>query len=344
MIGLSYSRLERIEINVPHYRGNKNRFPLANRRENTKYFLVREEDGQRVFDIVYGQRFQSFDLTKEEYETLEAQGCKDIHKYAHYDDKGNKVPDSFDYRRYEKKPNIVGTVRPDNTFEFNQKNYHQGERGFLSQFSRGWFATDSRRGGLVYREGGRSGAFHPIYKGMRIDTETMKPSVPYEVFTYHVDRKKSKALLAKYEHFYKVSEVMLKNMTMSMVLDTAKEIVDEIFKNEGGTQRYRSDDIYFNKAEELIDDAPLDAFLLYCIALGVGRVAYQMRWTNTTGLNETNAHDELFVILKRRLSKEIYKAHRDIFKEVQHTAGERFPSCDWGVKIIVNGQEMEQYT
>lgn len=344
MIGLSYKRLTATANSVPHYRGNKDRFPLASRKENTKYFLVREEDGQRVFDIVYGQSYHGTDLTKEEYESLEAQGCKELHKYQKWDDKGKPIPDAFDYRRYERKPNIVGIVRPDNTFEFNQQNYHQGERHFLSQFSRGWFQTDSRRGGLVYREGGRSGAFHPIYKGMKIDLETMKPSEPYEIFINHVDRKKSKALLAKYEHFYKVSEVMLKNMTMGMVLDTTKEIVDEIFKEEGGTERYRSDHIYFSKAEELIDDAPLDAFVLYCVALNVGRVAYQMRWTNTTGLNETNAHDELFVVLKRRLSKEIYKAHRDIFKEVKCESGKRYPSCDWGVKIVVNGQEMEQYT
>ena len=106
--------------------------------------------------------------------------------------------------------------------------------------------------------------------------------------------------------------------------------------------RYRADSEYFEEAEKLIDDAPLDAFLLYCLALNVGRLAYQMRWSRA-GTDETSAYEELFVNLKRKLSKEIYKAHRDIFKEVQHTAGERFPSCDWGVKIIVNGEEMEQY-
>jgi hypothetical protein len=175
-----------------------------------------------------------------------------------------------------------------------------------------------------------------------METEKMEPTVPYEVFISHVDRKKSKALLAKYEHFYKVSEVMLKNMTMSMALDTAKEIVDELWKEDGGTQKYRSDIEYFTQAEKLIDDAPLDAFILYCIALNVGRIAYQMRWQGNKNSDTTSAHDELFITLKRRLSKEIYKAHRDIFKEVQCEAGKRYPSCDWGVKIVVNGKEVEQ--
>jgi hypothetical protein len=337
MYGLNYKRLNSITNSVTPYRGNANRFPVTNRRENTKYFLVRDEEGQRVFDIVYGQRFHGTDLTKQEYETLEAQGCTDIHKHQAYED-GKPIPNEFTYRRYEKRANIVGTVRPDNTFEFRKETYHQGEHSFLSQVSQGWFYNDSRRGGLVYKNGTK---FHPIYKGMRMETEKMEPTVPYEVFIHHVDRKKSKALIAKYEHFYKVSEVMLKSMKMNMVLDTAKEVVDGIWKDEGGTQKYRSDQTYFEEAEKLIDVAPLDAFVLYCLAFNVGRVAYQMRGYST-GMNETGAHEELFVTLKRRLNKDIYKAHPDIFKEVKCESGVIYPSSEWGVKIVVNGEEMEQ--
>jgi hypothetical protein len=341
MNGLAYSRLDEIVNNVPHYRGNKNRFPIGDRRANNKYFLVREEDGQRVFDVVYGHRYHGTDITKEEHDALEAQGCKELHKYQKYDNSGQQIPDEFEYKRYTRSDNIVGTVRPDNTFEFNQKYYHQGERHYISAFSRGWLVTDSRRGGLVYSHGD---VFHPIYQGMKINVETLQPSVPYEVFIHHVDRKAAKALLAKYEHFYKVSEVMLKNMTMTMVMDTAREVVDEIWKEDGGTKNYRSDEAYFTEAEKLIDDAPLDAFILYCIALNVGRLAYQMRYHGNKGSDITSAHDELFMTLKRRLSKEIYKAHTDIFKEVKCESGKRYPSCDWGVKIIVNGEEVEQIT
>jgi hypothetical protein len=341
MNGLAYSRLNEIANSIPHFRGNKNRFPIANRRANNKYFLIREEDGQRVFDIVYGQSYHGTDLTKEEHDALEAQGCKELHKYPKYDNKGDQIPDAFEYKRYTRGDNIVGTVRPDNTFEFNQKYYHQGERHYLGSFSRGWFVTDSRRGGLVYKHGD---VFHPIYQGMKVNVETLQPSVPYEVFIHHVDRKAAKALLAKYEHFYKVSEVMLKNMPMSTVLDTAREIVDEIWKDDDGTKKYRSDEAYFTEAEKLIDVAPLDAFILYCIALNVGRIAYQMRYQGNKGSDTTSAHDELFMTLKRRLSKEIYKTHKDIFKEVKCESGKRYPSCDWGVKIVVNGEEVEQIT
>ena len=339
MIGLNYERLDKTTTSVPPYRGSKNRFPIADRRSNTKYFLVREEDGQRVFDIVYGKTWERHDLTKEQYEALEAQGCKELMKYQRYDMKGQPI-DDYDYQRYEVLPSILGTVRPDNTFEFNAKRYHQGDRTVMSSFSRGWFSTDSRRGGMVYSHG--RDMLLPIYRGMRVDVSTMQPSVPYEVVIHHVDRKAAKALLAKYEHFYKVSEVMLKALTMRMVLDTARDVVDSIWKDDGGSQKYRRDEAYFTEAEKLVDDAPLDAFVLYCIALNVGRIAYQMRW-NDGGENK-NAHEELFMNLKRKLNKEIYKAHRDVFKEVNCESGKPYPACEWGTKIIVNGQEMEQYT
>jgi hypothetical protein len=129
-----------------------------------------------------------------------------------------------------------------------------------------------------------------------------------------------------------------------MVLDTAKEIVDETWRDEGGTEKYRSNEAYREEAEKRINSAPLDAFILYCIGLDVGRVAYQMRWSNLSSLEGVSAYDELFVQLKRKLSKEIYRTHLDIFNEVRCESGKRYPSCDWGVKVIVNGKEVEQLT
>ena len=338
MNGLSYERLTKVINTVPPYRGNKNRFPLFNRRENNKYFLVREEDGQRVFDIVYGTNWDRREVTKEEYEVMYAKGEKAIARHSRYDDNGRETGE-YDYAWYERTPSVIGTVRSDNTFEFNARSYGQGDRTVMSSLSRGWFSTDSRRGGMIYRYGQ---VLHPIYRGMRIDVETMQPSVPYEVVIHHVDRKAAKALLSKYEHFYKVSEVMLKAMTVGMVIETAKEVVTGIWGDEGRT-KYRRDEDYMAEAEKLIDDAPLDAFVLYCLANNIGRIGYRLRWDNPAN-DESNAHEELFVSLKRVLNKEIYRQHRDIFKEVKCVSGSVYPACDWGTKILVDGKEMEQYT
>ena len=338
MLGLSYERLTKVTNTVPHYRGNKDRFPLFNRRENRKYFLVREEDGQRVFDIVYGVTWERHDLTKEEFEAMEAKGEKTAAKYAKYDGNGKETGE-YEYSWYETMPNVIGTVRSDNTFEFNATRYGQGDRTVMSSLSRGWFSTDSRRGGMVYRNGQ---VLHPIYRGMKVDVETMQPSVPYEVVIHHVNRKAAKDLLSKYEHFYKVSEVMLKAMTVGMVIETAKEVVTGIWGEEGRT-KYRADADYMEQAEKLINDAPLDAFVLYCLANNIGRIGYRLWWDNPAN-DESNAYEDLFVSLKRVLNKGIYRQHRDIFKEVNCVSGSVYPACDWGTKILVDGKEMEQYT
>jgi hypothetical protein len=186
----------------------------------------------------------------------------------------------------------------------------------------------------------------PIWKGMRIDVSTMQPTVPYEVFINHVDRKKSKELLSKYERFYKVSEVMLKNMSERVAIETAREILHEVWGEDwratcGGSHGTESN--VFKEAERLIDDAPVDAFLLYCISLDIDRFYYSVVFERNIA-SERSAHERLFLRLKNKLNKELYKQHADVFKEVKCEAGKRFPACDWGVKIIVNGKEMEQYT
>ena len=57
MQGLNYKRLDGISNSVSPYRGSLNRFPIGHRRQNTKYFLAGEENGERVFTIVHGDRF-----------------------------------------------------------------------------------------------------------------------------------------------------------------------------------------------------------------------------------------------------------------------------------------------
>lgn len=97
-----------------------------------------------------------------------------------------------------------------------------------------------------------------------------------------------------------------------------------------------------------MNDAPLDAFIWHCMAHDIGRVRFIAMHPNgrhfyASHAKEESAYDKLFMSVKRRLTKEIYKAHPDIFKEVRFACGEAYPACDWGTKVIVNGQEMEQY-
>lgn len=335
---LTYEQLEKVSRREPPYRGTTDRFPLLNRKHNTKNFYVREEDGQRVFDIAYGHRWYTEKITEEAYLALPAKTRANMVQVVDHE-----------YHMYVQTPNILGTVRPgydkDGEFEFKARSMGQGDMYFISNAFRGYFSSMSRRGGMVYvvrNEGNTGRTWYPIYKGMKVNARTMKPSTPHEVVIHHVDRKKAKALVKTHDHFFKVSEVMLKALTMDQVIDLAKSMLEAEPENQSQSGLYQR---YLSHR----NDAPLDAFIWYCMAFNIGRVHYLSGYKGGlrnfyTEYANSNAHRELFTSVKRKIVKDIYREHPDIFKEVRYACGAEFPSCDWGVKVIVNGQEMEQYT
>jgi hypothetical protein len=355
MRALNYHKLLGITNSVPPYRGNVNRFPIGNRKQNNKYFIRRDEDGQTVFDIVYGETWNGEAIDRRQYIDYKLSfrkvKSKDIYvgKYQNYetnpDGTGYRaVPRKFEYFVRRRGHNIVGTVRPDNTFEFTRVRYHQGDRCFLSAHSAGYFTTDSRRGGLVYSYDMRQAdaPFHVVWRGMRVNCDTMETVTPYEVVINHVDRKAGKSLLSKYEHMFKVSEVMLKAMDLDGVTKTCTEIIEGIH-GVGCTNGYgwNNEKELLQEAEKYIDDAPLDAFLLHAIAYDTKRVAYRMRYGSNHYYSNGDSPEEIFIATKRKIAKEIYKKSEGIFKPVVYEGGKRFPSCEWGVKVMVNGQQVE---
>lgn len=357
MRAFNYKRLLDIANTVASFRGNVNRFPIGNRRNNNKYFLRRDEDGYTVFDIVYGEVWSSTEIDRREYIRLKLEnrrlvkttglGIKNSHvikwhKHAEVNGKWIATIECEYYRR-DRGHNIVGTVRPDNSFEFTKSRYWQGDRLFLSQHGSGWFSTDSRRGGMIYEEGaGRYKIFHPIWKGMRVNCDTMEAITPYEVVIHHIDRKSGKGILSKYEHMFKVSEVMLKAMDLDAINKTCIDIVDGIFGEGEHKKRTNREKEYKEHAEKLISDSPLDALLLFNLAYDVRHVGYRMRFGMNNHSDDTP--ENIFMATKRKIAREIYKQNPDILKEVSCGSGKRYPACDWGVKIMVNGQQVEQST
>lgn len=340
MNGLSYQRLERIANEVPHYRGNVNRFPIGNRRQNNKYFLVREEDGQKVFDIVYNTTWQKHDITKEEFDLRGGEGARGCAAYQRYDSKGQPTGE-YEYVWYETIPNVLGVVRPDGTFQFTKDSYHQGDRTFLSSLSVGWFTTQSRHGGMLYRTGGNS-KFLPIWKDMKVNIGDMTPTTPYKVVIHHVDRKKAKAMLKGYEHFFKVSEVMVKSMTMEILVKTAQEVINEVYGVDEHKTWHKTGD-YLKLANERVDSAPLDAFVFFALGHDLGRFNYMVRWENLNYYGRQETPETIFASLKRKLSRELYRDHPDVFKPIEYEGESKpYPACDWGTKIIVDGKEVVQ--
>jgi hypothetical protein len=182
--------------------------------------------------------------------------------------------------------------------------------------------------------------FHAIWKGLRVNCDTMEAVTPYEVVIHHVDRKSGKGLLSKYEHMFKVSEVMLKAMDLNSINNTCIEIVDGIF-GVGEHKKHISVGL-LEHAEKLIEDAPLDALLLFTLAHDVRHVGYRMRYGMNNHSDDTP--ENIFMATKRKIAREVYKENPAILKEVSCVGGKRYPACDWGVKVMVNGQQVEQST
>jgi hypothetical protein len=279
-------------------------------------------------------------LTKEEYEELEKQGSPRLNKYQDGDG-------SWTYYKYEVKPNILGVVRSDNTFEFTGGRYGQGDRGIMSDYSTGYFATDSRRGGMIWRgrlNGNGDWGIMPIYHGMRIHCETMRPTKPITVVGRKVDRKVGKDLLASYAGFYTTTEVMTKAMNYEVFVKTMVDVISEHIPNN---DFYLDHKVYTSIADTLIDTAPLDAAMLYIFAWDIGNMRWNLRRFMDTQYGRYSAHEDephdMFINLKRRLNKEVYKANDGVFKKVEYTNTEMYPPSEWGYTVMVDGVEVKQY-
>ena len=328
---LEYYRLKSVANSVSPYRGTTNRFPTGNRRESNKYFLMGEEDGEKIFNIVYGDRYVRKDITKEEYDEYLAQGKAAGHSSA-----------SGEYYTWDKAPSFMGVVRSDNSFQFTGSSYAQGEHYFLSSCSQGFFNTDSRRGGMLYRVGEK---MYPIYRGMKMDCGDMHPIEKDIVITGRkVNRKEGKDLLKRYEDFYKVCEVMCKSMDGPTFEQTATSIYNECKPINRDIWNWMEDaEMAFALADSLIHQAPFDALILYALALDV----HGMRWTVRNGGNHPYHSDVnpiiAFEATKRKLNKYLYTQNADVFKPVQYAMGERLPASEWGYTITVGGKEVTQY-
>jgi hypothetical protein len=198
--------------------------------------------------------------------------------------------------------------------------------------------------GRVNGNGERSAM--PIYHGMRVNCETMRPTKPITVIGRKVDRKVGKTLLAQYADFYTTTEVMTKAMNYDVFVKTMAEVVAEHMPEEGDHHAWHWQKCK-DKADALIDSAPLDAAMLYIMGWDIGNMRWNLRRFMDTNMSRYSAHEDephdMFVNLKRRLNKEIYKANDEVFKKVEYTNGEIYPPSEWGYTVMVDGQEVRQY-
>lgn len=338
---INYARLDKISKTVKPYRGSTNRFPIGSRTQNTKVFYVEEENGERVFKICYQFKHNEIPVSKEEYIANSSSGGYQDCSYRDAD-----APNR--YVRYNTVPRDLGIVRPDNTFEFTGEYYGQGDNTIMSAWCNGYFFRSSRHGGMVYKtyRGEGTHLFHPIFKGMRVDCDTMQTTTPYQVTGRRVMRKVAKDFLKQYTDFYKVSEAMMKSMSYDdfagIGVDLMKEL--DIPKTSWGSYEIDSGELH-RIAQERLHNSPLDSAVLYCMAHNImefaRRVSYhgQNSYYTRTAIELPNLYDTM----KRKLNSEIYRNNPEVMKPIEYVAGEMYPASEWGVTITVDGKEVQQY-
>jgi hypothetical protein len=251
------------------------------------------------------------------------------------------------YIRYETHPREIGIVRPDNSFEFTASYYGQGDNTIMSAWSHGYFCRSSRHGGMIYNNY-RNEVFHPIYKGMRVDCDTMQALTPYQVTGQRVMRKVAKDFLKQYVDFYKISDVMMKSMRSEDFIDMAYDILEEL----GATKDHDGWGVSINtsnlhsEAQNRLSTAPLDSAMLYCVAHDVmnvrRRISYHKSTNNYYSSNPLNL-ESVYDAMRRKLNKEIFRNNPSVLKPIDYEMGKHYPASDWGVTITVDGKEVEQY-
>jgi hypothetical protein len=334
MKALEWARLNNITKTAKPYRGTTNRYPIGDRRHNTKDFVTEERNGEQVYVIRYGFSWKSYEHTKEEH-LANPSGIQERNT--------NGV---VTYESYKSIPRELGIVRSDNTFEFTASGYGQGDNMIMSNWSRGYFFRSSRHGGMVFRA---SNLFHPIFKGMRVNCDTMLPheDSKYQVVGKRVSRKDAKEFLTRYADFYKINEVMLKATDYNTYINTAVEVLGECGVNTDSwclPSEGREKLVSF--AEENLNSMPLDAGIAFSIAYDVSDMYRRIRAQNGSGHSYYDREIELEVVfsnLKRKLNKELYKRNPSVMKLTEYVPNEAYPPSEWGVDVYVNGKEVEQY-
>jgi len=337
MKALEWDRLTNISKTQRPFRGTTNRFPIDKRTHNTKCFYIEERNGEQVYVITYGFRHNEHYHTKEEYEANKGK----IHCREWETDECQK------YVTYSPVPRELGIVRSDNTFEFTAPYYGQGDNQIMSMWSRGYFSRSSRHGGMVYGE--RGSLFHPIFKGMRLNCNTMMPAEgsEYKVVGKRVSRKDAKEFLSGYDDFYKVNEVMFKAMEYKNFMDTVADVAEQV--NAKFDSWCLDSDVRRNLYkffEDNKDTAPLDACCAFVLADDIQnmyrRVREHVKQQASYRMEDLELQN-LFDNVKRRLNKELYRKNPQCMKLTEYTPYQYYAPSEWGVEVYVNGNEVEQY-
>lgn len=340
-----YAWIQNRELNDKPWRGSQD-YPISKRTHRHKYFRVRDENGNKVYDIYYGNSYSKVEISNDDYALLTAEEKQQYHQYPSYSNTGIGNTTQV-WTRWETIPNLLLTIRSDDTVEIvkDSEYLHQGERGYISYFIHATVRCEGRRGGAIAQIGwGKSAKYIPIFKGLRIHAGALTPhaSTDYEIITRKVNRSQAGEMLTKYENMFKVAEtmcgVMDRETFLQQTIDTMK---DNGFSNTEWFYGSELTDV-IEKGMEVLDTDPAGAFMLF----SHGFVNQTFRSAVRNGQFNSWSYEDTISIMgstKKKLLRKLYKDYDVFNKTVIKSDEQRLPSSVWDIEIMVNGQEVAQY-
>ncbi len=337
---LTYKGLQHVTHTQDPFRGTMN-FPMySDRRQPYSLFRVVETENDIEYHVCYGRDWESKEITEQKYNLLKGVRGKRVSK---------KDRDYEPYPFYETIaiPRALAIVRSDNTIEFVRDSYWQGDRKKMSEWLKHTsYMFDGYRfsgNGLVAHVNGQD-VHMPIFKGLRLDAETLKPheSQNIQVFRKIVDRKKSKALMAKYDMRLKTAHAMLKCLDMDTMMVSAKDLLEEhASKPNDNSWKYLGSDEAMRIGDNLLESgSEFEASLMYAMAIGVNGFSVYAIENYGNGHTRYNTCEPKNLVprIKASLAKKAYETHKP-FYEVEvpfmNTKGSA-----WGLRVVLNGVDV----
>ena len=337
---INYQALSNVMLTQKPFRGTTNEYPLVNRNYSTKRFYHETEGGSPMFRIIIGHSWQSERISKEEFDELKAKNSKYIYEYT------EPTTKTSTYSKYYKTPNEIGIVRPDNTFEFTRRTYFSGDRMMMSRFNVGYFVSDAQRGGVIYmlRERGAPIKMYPIFQGLRIDCDTMQPDPKhtYELIGRRVARAEAKKFVKQYEDFYKMAATMMATMDYPKFCELALEIGRPILSTKATHPNYNTEfgDRLWNEFKNVMNDSPLEAAALACIALNVRNMFWDT--FHSPYRRASTTMEGMFEHMRRSINTRMYGENPEVMTEVPFEFGKPYPASNWDYTIRVDGVDVVQ--
>lgn len=335
MAKLDYNSLASKVRSSDPYR-NTMRYPMDSRSNRQNIVELVETENDVEFHVSHGYRYEEKEISEARFKLMEGVRGANVHKK-------DRDYQKFDFFTTEITPRVLCVVRSDNTLEYVTNSFHAGDNMKMSDWSRGMQYDTYRMSGTAYSQYNADKNFHiPIFKGLRINQETLEPvGMNVQVFRRTVNRKRSKELMSAYKEAFKSPDAFLKCMDVETMIVSAKDVLNEYEAKLGDNHGYVSTGQYFKLAEEAFANKEnFEALMLYAMSIqieGFNHWAFQNAHTRYHRIVDPK---NLVPRVIANLSRKLYREHKPFDEEevdFRHTEG-----SNWGIRVVVDGVEVDR--